>query len=73
MVVLPELHDNHGAFADRLVLARIVAAVQALDSHALAARSVEEAGVHIQLEAAAAAAMIRWAVPSRWGTLEELV
>lgn len=71
--MLPELHDNPGALAGRLVLARIVAVVQALDSHALAGRSVEEAGIHIQLEVAAAAAMIRCAVRSRWDTLEELV
>lgn len=62
-----------GAFADRTVLAHIVAAVQALDSHALAARSVEEADMHIQLGAAAVAAMIRWRAPLRWGTPEELV
>jgi hypothetical protein len=62
-----------GAFADRTALARIVAAVRALDSHALADRSVEEADTHIQLEAAAVAAMTRWAAPPCWGTLEELV
>lgn len=72
-MVLPELHDNPGAFADRTELERIVAAVQALDSHALAARFVEEADIHIQLEAAAVAAMIRWAAPPRWGALEALV
>lgn len=62
-----------GEYVDRAALARIVAAVQALDSHALAARSVEEADMHNQLEAAAVAAMIRWTAPPRWGTLEELV
>lgn len=61
-----------GAFADRAVLARIVAAGRVLDNHAMAARSVEEADIHIQLGAAAVAAMTRWAFPPRWDTLEEL-
>jgi hypothetical protein len=69
-----------GAPADRAGLEHIVAAVRALDSHSLVGRSVEQADMYTQLEAAAAAhnhleavaavAMYRWAVRSYWGTLE---
>lgn len=62
-----------GAFADKVELARTVAAVRVLDNPALAGRSVEVADMHIQLEAAAVVAMIRWVLRSRWGTLEVLV
>lgn len=61
------------AFADKAELAHTVAAVRAVENRASAVRFVEEVDMHIQLEAVAAVATIRWAFQPRWGTLEVLV